>query len=126
MLGTPSAELAEKIEKEEKERVKKQRETLGEEGLKEKKEVLEASIKQNEVREGERVREGEIEREREGGKEGREGGGERGIADVHVYSVGIHVIHVYSYSVKSKFSAGLEFLNFVIKNIIHKKITSYF
>ena len=66
MLGTPSAELAEKIEKEEKERVKKQRETLGEEGLKEKKEVLEASIKQNEVRE----------REGEGGKEGREEGRE--------------------------------------------------
>ena len=77
MLGTPSAELAEKIEKEEKERVKKQRETLGEEGLKEKKEVLEASIKQNEVRERERVREGEIEREREGGKEGRGRRGER-------------------------------------------------
>ena len=67
MLGTPSAELAGKIEKEEKERVMKQRETLGEEGLKEKKEVLEASIKQNEVREG------------EGGREGRERGrrGER-------------------------------------------------
>ena len=57
MLGTPSAELAGKIEKEEKERLMKQRETLGEEGLKEKKEVLEASIKQNEVREGEGGRE---------------------------------------------------------------------
>ena len=77
MLGTPSAELAEKIEKEEKERVKKQRETLGEEGLKEKKEVLEASIKQNEVRE--RESEGRRDREREGGREGRERGrrGER-------------------------------------------------
>ena len=105
MLGTPSAELAGKIEKEEKERVMKQRETLGEEGLKEKKEVLEESIKQNEVRE----------REREEGKEGREGGGERGIADVHVYSLGIHVTHVYSYSVKSKFSlTGFKFWEFCV------------
>uniref|UniRef100_A0A1X7SQH9 Uncharacterized protein n=1 Tax=Amphimedon queenslandica TaxID=400682 RepID=A0A1X7SQH9_AMPQE len=49
ILGTPSAELSEKMETEEKERIQKQREELKEEGLKEKKEILEDSIKQNEA-----------------------------------------------------------------------------
>ena len=49
VLGCPSAELAKTLVAEEKERVEKQAESLGEEGLKEKNEQLEAAIAQNEV-----------------------------------------------------------------------------
>ena len=48
-MGKPSAELAAKMSAEEKERVAKQQEALGEKGLKEKGEELEKAIVQNEV-----------------------------------------------------------------------------
>lgn len=49
VLGKPSAELASKMSSEEKERVCKQQECLGEEGLREKGQQLEKAIAQNEV-----------------------------------------------------------------------------
>ena len=50
VLGKPSAELAAKMSSEEKERVCKQQECLGEEGLKERGQELDKAIAQNEVR----------------------------------------------------------------------------
>ena len=49
VLGKPSAELAAKMSSEEKERVCKQQECLGEEGLKERGQELDKAIAQNEV-----------------------------------------------------------------------------
>ena len=49
VLGRPSAELAEKLAEDEKNRIEVQRLKLGDEGLKNKKETLEAAIEQNEV-----------------------------------------------------------------------------
>ena len=50
VLGKPSAELAAKMSSEEKERVCKQQECLGEEGLRERGQELDKAIAQNEVR----------------------------------------------------------------------------
>ena len=49
MLGTPSIALAETMAQEEKERLAKQKESLGEAGLKLKGQELEEAIRQNEV-----------------------------------------------------------------------------
>lgn len=49
MLGCPSAELSKTVIAKEKERVEKQAEELGEEGLKRKEEEIETAIAQNEV-----------------------------------------------------------------------------
>lgn len=49
VVGSPSAELAAKMSSEEKERINKQREALGEEKLKKKGEELKKAIEQNEV-----------------------------------------------------------------------------
>ena len=49
MIGEPSGELSEKMQKDEKVRVEKQRETLGEDGLKRKGDELAKAIEENEV-----------------------------------------------------------------------------
>lgn len=50
ILGRPSAELADRIAKDDKERMEEQRKSLGSDGLTKKKEELESAIKQNEVK----------------------------------------------------------------------------
>ena len=49
MLGSPNAELAVTMSTEEKERVVRQRERLGEDGMRQKADKLEKAIEQNEV-----------------------------------------------------------------------------
>ena len=49
MLGTPSISLAETMSQEEKDRIAKQKELLGEAGLSQKRQELEEAIRQNEV-----------------------------------------------------------------------------
>ena len=49
IIGDPSKKLADEMAKEEKERVRKQQEVLGEDGLKKKGEILKNAIEQNEV-----------------------------------------------------------------------------
>ena len=52
VLGSPSQDLSEKMSVEEKERIRKQREELGEDGLKIKAIELKKAIEQNEVFQG--------------------------------------------------------------------------
>ena len=49
ILGKPSSQLADKIAEDEKNRIEAQRQMLGNDGLQQKKETLDLSIKQNEV-----------------------------------------------------------------------------